>query len=132
MLISVFCFKIFFQGRFRKLFASKVFFRRGCFEKFWGRLTVKGGGSGQSVSLVSGGIQNWQKKRQLIFEWPLMLDKNIANSNQCHFLLHIKQLSITDIILRSQKVHVQSHTLLGHFFTPSLHRLVSQKRKIDT
>ena len=40
-----------------------------------------------------------------------MLDKNIANSNQCHFLLHIKQLSITDIILRSQKVQVQSHTL---------------------
>ena len=38
-----------------KAFHFEFFFRRGRFEKFWGRLTVRGGGSGQSVSLVSGG-----------------------------------------------------------------------------
>ena len=74
MLISFFLLRIIFSKGFEN-FSLRTFFRRRGkflrFEKFRGRLTVRGGGSGQSVSLVSGGgggVQNWQKKRQLIFE----------------------------------------------------------------
>ena len=46
----MFCFKIFFES----FSLRKLFFEGGAFENFWRRLTVQGGGSGQSISLVSG------------------------------------------------------------------------------
>ena len=55
MFISVFCFQIFFGWDFESFWLRKLFFKGGILNKFGGRLTVRGGGSGQSVSLLSGG-----------------------------------------------------------------------------
>ena len=55
MFIFVFCFQIFFRGGFQSFSLRKNFFEGGA-SKIFGEADCQGGeGSGQSVSLVSGG-----------------------------------------------------------------------------